>query len=528
MSKEPRIGIFGWGIVAPRSPDIDTFERNLESSESWLEAFDGFGPDNFLVGKPHFDLEAYHDWIRQRFSPSRFRQIERKLGLPTQYAIGAFIQALQQNQGLERELQDLGTQAHVYIGTGLGDLPTIYDISLELYASQNRWNRFWSQPERNAALRGYQEDRSSHDDEDPVPTHPEDVGIDDRRTVEDLWWSYWAERSTDLERYLSELAEIESVDVVGEVEAGKKTAIRRKRGLNNELQERWGTPTPPWDGSPAAGIMWNIHNIPASQVSMMGKITGLAFAPVAACATFGVTLKLAMNAIRLGEARAVVIGATDPPPHPLTVAAFYRARVISADTEVSKPLTGLRGTHVSGGAAVWIVGDYEYMTARGFQALGLEPLAVGVSSDADHIITPSEEGPMTAIRSATEDAAIRPEDLANWDLHATATPGDYLEVQTLLEIAPDSVLITARKGTFGHGMAASGGWELTAQHLGLVRGQVFPTPLPSSELNPEIAKIHQDFAFDESVAVPNRVAGKLSMGIGGINSCVISRPWDEP
>ncbi len=134
---------------------------------------------------------------------------------------------------------------------------------------------------------------------------------------------------------------------------------------------------------------------------------------------------------------------------------------------------------------------------------------------------------MTAMRSATEDAAIRLEDLANWDLHATATPGDYLEVQNLLEIAPESVLITARKGTFGHGMGASGGWELTAQHLGLARGQVFPTPLPSTELNSEIAKIHKEFAFDQPVAVPNRVAGKLSMGIGGINSCVISRPWDE-
>ena len=53
-----------------------------------------------------------------------------------------------------------------------------------------------------------------------------------------------------------------------------------------------------------------------------------------------------MDAIRRGEAKAVVVGATDPPPHPLSVGAFYAARVISADAAVSKPLTGLRGTHV--------------------------------------------------------------------------------------------------------------------------------------------------------------------------------------
>ena len=36
---------------------------------------------------------------------------------------------------------------------------------------------------------------------------------------------------------------------------------------------------------------------------MMGHITGLAFAPVAACSTFGVCLKLGMDAIRRGEAK---------------------------------------------------------------------------------------------------------------------------------------------------------------------------------------------------------------------------------
>ena len=38
--------------------------------------------------------------------------------------------------------------------------------------------------------------------------------------------------------------------------------------------------------------------------------------------------------------------------------------------------------------------------------LGMEPLAVGVTSDADHIITPSKEGPMEAMRQAFE--RVRP------------------------------------------------------------------------------------------------------------------------
>ena len=121
----------------------------------------------------------------------------------------------------------------------------------------------------------------------------------------------------------------------------------------------------------------------------------------------------------------------------------------------------------------------------------------------------------------------RPEDLATWDLHATATPGDYREIETLRGVVPDSVLVTARKGTFGHGMSAGGGWELTAQYLGYEKGRLYPTPLHPDELNREIGRIHDVYVFDEPCQATKGVAGKLSMGIVGINACVLSRPWEE-
>jgi 3-oxoacyl-(acyl-carrier-protein) synthase len=156
----------------------------------------------------------------------------------------------------------------------------------------------------------------------------------------------------------------------------------------------------------------------------------------------------------------------------------------------------------------------------------MEPMAVGVSSDADHIITPSKEGPRLAVNQAFENAQVSPEMVSTWDLHATATPGDFLEMENLLEVVPDSVLVTARKGTFGHGMSAGGGWELTAQYLGYERGALYPTPLSKEELNTEIGRLHDRFVYDDSCPAPDGVAGKLSMGIGGINACVISRPLD--
>jgi 3-oxoacyl-(acyl-carrier-protein) synthase len=173
---------------------------------------------------------------------------------------------------------------------------------------------------------------------------------------------------------------------------------------------------------------------------------------------------------------------------------------------------------------VWIVGDLEYLKAKGFKPLGMEPVAVGVSSDAHHIVTPSESGPRLAVNNALEAAGAMPADVGTWDLHATATPGDFAEVSNLKSIFPGPVLVTARKGVFGHGMSAGGGWELTAQYLGFMHGKLFPTPLTAEELNPEIRDLHATFVFREECAFPNKLAGKLSMGIGGVNACVISRP----
>lgn len=523
-----RIGIYGWGLVAPRSPDIDTFAENLEIGGSWLEPFNGFGPDTFLVGKPSFSFETYRPWIDERFPPNRYPQLAEKMDPMIHFAIGAFIQALGQNPGIEQELKRLGTAAHVYVGTGLGALPTLYEESVRLHRSQRRWDRFWSDPSRNSPFTEYlalDEPRQiEREQELGAPPHPDRVEEEDREVAEEAWYHYWAGRSEALAQYLEELAEVEGFTVEGSVQSSKMAVMKEKRRRLARLQQKWQAPEPPWRAV-SANVVWNIANIAAAQISMLGQITGTVFAPVAACSTFGVGLKLAMDAIRSGQAKAVVVGASDPPPHPLVVGGFYSARVISADGQVSKPLSELRGTHVAGGSVVWILGEVEHMAACGFEPLGMEPLAVGVTSDADHIITPSVDGPTAAIHRALEDSGIDPMSLGTWDLHATATPGDYTEVETLKGAIPSPVMVTARKGIHGHGMSAAGGWELTAQYLGYQRGHLFATPLAKDELNPEIERLHERFVYDHECPAPHAPAGKLSMGVGGVNACIISRPW---
>jgi 3-oxoacyl-[acyl-carrier-protein] synthase II len=516
-----RIGIFGWGVVAPKSPDIGAFERNLALAETWLSPFRGYGPSNFLVGYPEFDFEDYHGWFDERFAPAKYAQLNDKMGPMVKFAIGSFIQSLSQNPGIESYLQSLGTKCHIYVGTGLGEITITHEESVRYDRAQRRWNEFWAKPERCEPLRRHiAGERDASAPRDPSEL---EIGSEEWIDAKHAWEAHWVERSDALRDYLAEAATIHSEPVPPSSGSAKLSMIRQKLNRVRALNRKWGCPEEPW-ASVSPNMLWNISNIPASQISMLGKIVGPAFAPIAACASFGVATKMAVDAINLGEATAVVVGMTDPPPHAMTISAFYNANVVSADADVSRPLTGLKGTHVAGGSCVWIVGDADALMQQGFRPLGLEIVGVGTSSDAHHIITPSKGGPQLAMKAALQE--VQSADVTTWDMHATATPGDATEIEHSLELLHPDVIFTARKGTFGHGMSVGGGWELTAQHLGMARGKLYPVPLTEGELHADV-KVHDaKFVQVDGCEVDRGYSGKLSMGIGGINSCVISRPWD--
>ena len=538
-----RVGIFGWGLVGPGVATIDDFEQKIRQGGNWLEPFNGFGPDNFLVGKPRFDFGDYRGWIEERFEPNRFSQIDKKLGWNAKFAVGAFIQALGQNPGLEDTLVDFGLRTHIYVGTGVGDIPTMYKINVAYYKAQRRWNRFWADPARCTRLAGYlalsPAERRSYREEHGAPPAPEEAvaeaeaaegstgaQLDEvREEAVEAWAAYWAAESEQLAAYLRESAALHDVEIRGDVEKEKVRVIKKRLNDLKKLNQRWGIPPEPW-ASVSANRIWNIDNIPAAQIAMLGRIHGPSFAPIGACSGFDIALDLALAAIRDNRAKAVIVGMTDPPPHPLLVGAFYDARVIACDGKTSQPLAGLKGTHVSGGSLIWILGDLDAMLARGHRPLGCELVATGTSSDAYHIITPSKTGPRLAIESAIRSAGIHPEAIDTWDLHATATPGDWMEVQNTIETIGRGAVLTARKGVFGHGMSVGGGWELTAQHLAMAEGVLYPTTTSDQELNPEIVKLSENIVTDRPRPFAGKVGGKINMGIGGINGVVISKVWE--
>ena len=209
MVQRKRIGIFGWGLVAPKSPNVQAFEENLERSANMLEPFGGFGPNNFLVGQPDFDFTDYRSWINAHFEPRKFSQLDSKMGSATKYAIGAFIQALKQNPGLDQLLPELQNQAHVYVGTGLGDIPVHYESSLAYYKTLRRWNRFWCRPENHPKLAEYAQSDSSAKAAMRAlfgaPRDPAELDRDDPDHDEllDEWMAFWVKHNEKLDDYVA-------------------------------------------------------------------------------------------------------------------------------------------------------------------------------------------------------------------------------------------------------------------------------------------------------------------------------------
>jgi 3-oxoacyl-(acyl-carrier-protein) synthase len=529
-----RIGVYGWGIVAPGARNVAALDALLRSGRTALRtaSLPSLGDGLFAVGDPDFSADDYVPWIAARKGEAYATRLKKKMGDNVLFALGATVQAMQCDDRLEAIARELDEACHVYVGSGVGDLPQSYEAARSLDRATREWNRFWSDPARCAARSRYEETGAV--DGGPPPSDPRTLPVDseERLAARVAWDAFWAARSSALRDFLARMKMVEGggpeADAKG---AGSEKAhldgIRRRVRALRSLLDEVGCPAPPWTAV-SPDLIWNIQNAPAAQITMLVDVHGAAWAPVGACSTFGVALKCGRDAILRGEAKMAIVGTTDPRPDPALVGAFHEARVMSGTGEVNAPFTSLRGTHLSGGACVWILGDEETFAARGLEPIGGWVEAVALSSDAEHIITPSVSGPKRAMSHAFEEAGVAATDIAIADLHATGTPGDLNELALVEDFVNERTRITARKGQLGHGMANSGGWELTALALGLRAGEAYPTGIDAEQIHPNV-KRPQAIVREKTPLGPDgrRVGFKLMLGIGGITACVVLRAPDR-
>ncbi|KAF0095938.1 MAG: 3-oxoacyl-acyl-carrier-protein synthase I [Puniceicoccaceae bacterium 5H] len=240
---------------------------------------------------------------------------------------------------------------------------------------------------------------------------------------------------------------------------------------------------------------------------------------VSACTSSSHAVGHAIDAIRLGRARRVmVVGAEDCNAESVLPFAAMRALSQGGDATASRPWDKRRdGFVATGGAAVLIIESAEAAAERGATPYA-ELLGWGQSADGYSIAAPEPEGQYLcrAMERAVEDAQIAREDISWLHAHATSTPtGDLAEAKAIRKFFGDTPCppVVSTKGQSDHGLSMAGAFEVGLCALSMRHG-FRPGNANLQEPDPEVESLHLPTA---PTATKSRYILKNNCGFGGSN-----------
>lgn len=270
-----------------------------------------------------------------------------------------------------------------------------------------------------------------------------------------------------------------------------------------------------------------IVNLAAGQISIRFGARGPNSAPATACATGAHAIGDASRIIRHDEADIMFAGGSEAVVSPLAVGGFAAMRALSTrnddPTRASRPWDLNRDGFVMGeGAGVLLLEEREHAIARGAK-IYCELTGYGMSSDAYHITSPSEDGGgmMRVMNRALKDAGLQPEQIDYINAHGTSTPvGDKTETVAIKRTFGDyakSVAISSTKSMTGHLLGAAGGLESAIAAMTVKTGIIPPT------INYETPDPECDLDYVPNKARHKKVRHVLSnsFGFGGTNASLI-------
>jgi len=278
---------------------------------------------------------------------------------------------------------------------------------------------------------------------------------------------------------------------------------------------------------------------PSGQVAIQYGIRGPNMAVVSACATGGHAIGEAMESIVRGQADIMLGAGTEAPLVPLAFAGFGQMRALGTPKDpdtgeysapmASRPFDATRdGFVVSEGSAVLVLEELQHALARGARPIA-EVIGYGSSADAYDMAAPAErgEGNQRAMRAALERAGIGPEAVDYINAHGTSTPlNDRYETMAIRDVFgehADRMAVSSTKSMTGHAMGAAGAIEAFVCVKTVATGCIPPT-INYRHPDPELTL---DYVPNEARAADVRVALSNSMGLGGHNSTVIVRRFED-
>jgi 3-oxoacyl-[acyl-carrier-protein] synthase II len=174
------------------------------------------------------------------------------------------------------------------------------------------------------------------------------------------------------------------------------------------------------------------------------------------------------------------------------------------------------------GAGILVIEELEHARRRGAKILA-KIAGYGMSSDAYHISSPSEDGdgPIRVMRLALKDAGVDPKDISYINAHGTSTPaGDRIEtlaIKTVFKEHAKKIPVSSTKSAMGHLLGAAGGVETAVCVLAASRDVVPPT----INLNKPDPECDLDFVPNKARPMPVQWALNNSFGFGGTNASIL-------
>jgi 3-oxoacyl-[acyl-carrier-protein] synthase II len=276
-----------------------------------------------------------------------------------------------------------------------------------------------------------------------------------------------------------------------------------------------------------------IADMASGQVSMRFGARGPNYNTMSACASGADAVGTAFEAIRRGDALAMISGGTDAGVTRMGLAAFHASRALSTrynetPERASRPFDAERdGFVLAEGAGTLVLEDLDFARERGASILA-EVVAYGQSADAFHVTQPSEngEGAARAMAVALRKAGVSASDIDYINLHGTSTPlNDKFETMSVKRVFGETALaipMSSTKSMVGHTLGACGAIEAAVtvlsirdRRIHMTRNIEFPDPDCDLDYVPDGAR-----DLDIDYAMSN------SLGFGGHNSSLIFRRYD--
>jgi len=264
-----------------------------------------------------------------------------------------------------------------------------------------------------------------------------------------------------------------------------------------------------------------IANHVAAVIGAKGVVTNVANA----CAAGTISIAYACELIRAGVADAFVVGGADSFSS-VPFAGFTALHAL--DTNPCSPFNKLIGITLGEGAGALVVESYEHAKKRGAK-IYCDVLGAGLSSDANHITAPREDGKcqIFAIEKAIEYSGVTEGDIGYINAHGTGTKkndeAEFLSIHKIFDGKNNDLSVSSTKSMVGHCLGAAGAVEAVLSVKALTENKVPPTINYSEEDLPVLKERAGDIDF-----VPNKSRDKNlnvvmsnSFAFGGNNASII-------